>query len=139
MSYAKKIKENVQKKKEGFSSETEFRELINSASVKMLRQFIQRMEAGEIPMDNVSDFIRVIGAYKEINNISDVMDGNSSSGALPELNMRQEKVLNDSLGEGEIKQDEEGHLEVTDMSEEDLAELIRKLDVAQNRTNEEAY
>lgn len=138
MSMTDNIRQGVKKKQGGFSSEAELRELINSAASKSLKQFIQRLDAGEIPIDNISDFIRVIGAYKEINGISEAMEGVADSGRLPELNMRTEKVLEDSISKGKIKKTEEDRVDVMDMSTEDMAELIRQLDIAQNKTNEES-
>lgn len=139
MSMSSNIKQGVKKRKEDFSSEQEVRELLNSATSKSLKLFIQRMEAGEIPIDNISDFIRVIGAYKEINGISEVMDGQGNTGALPEINMRQDKALQDQIQEGKITTDEEGRMDVMDMSAEDMADLIRKMDAAQNAENEGAF
>ena len=139
MSMTDNIRQGVKKKQEGFSSEAELRDLINSAASKSLKQFIQRLDAGEIPIDNISDFIRVIGAYKEINGISEAMEGVADSGRLPELNMRTEKVLEDSINKGKIKKTEEDRVDVMDMSTEDMAELIRQLDIAQNKTNEESF
>lgn len=139
MSMTDNIRQGVKKKQEGFSSEAELRDLINSAASKSLKQFIQRLDAGEIPIDNISDFIRVIGAYKEINGISEAMEGVADSGKLPELNMRTEKVLEDNINKGKIKKTEEDRVDVMDMSTEDMAELIRQLDIAQNKTNEEAF
>lgn len=139
MSMTDNIRQGVKKKQGGFSSEAELRDLINSAASKSLKQFIQRLDAGEIPIDNISDFIRVIGAYKEINGISEAMEGVADSGRLPELNMRTEKVIEDSISKGKIKKTEEDRVDVMDMSTEDMAELIRQLDIAQNKTNEEAF
>lgn len=139
MSMADNIKNKIQKKKEGFSSEQEFRDLLNSAATKSLKQFIQRLDSGEIPIDNISDFIRVIGAYKEINGISEVMDGNSGSGQLPQIGMKQDKIIEDTVREGNLATDEEGTLDVMDLSTDDVAELIRKMDIAQNKENEGAF
>lgn len=139
MSMTDNIRRGVKKKQGGFSSEAELRDLINSAASKSLKQFIQRLDAGEIPIDNISDFIRVIGAYKEINGISEAMEGVADSGRLPELNMRTEKVLEDNINKGKIKKTEEDRVDVMDMSTEDMAELIRQLDIAQNKTNEESF
>ncbi|ANY29211.1 hypothetical protein [Bacillus phage PK16] len=133
------IRQGVKKRKEDYSSEQELRDLLNSATSKSLKLFIQRMEAGEIPIDNISDFIRVIGAYKEINGISEVMDGQGNTGALPEINMRQDKALQDQIQEGKITTDEEGRMDVMDMSADDMADLIRKLDAAKNAENEGAF
>jgi hypothetical protein len=139
MSMADNIRNRIQKKKEGFSSESEVRDLINSAASKSLKKFIQRLDSGEIPIDNVSDFIRIIGAYKEINGISEAMDGNAGAGALPEINMKQDKVLEDSVQKGKMTASEEGRLDVMDMSEEDVAELLRHMDIAQNQQNEGSF
>lgn len=142
MSLAKNIRENVEKRKENISSEQELRELINQAAVKSLKQFIARIDAGEIPIDNMSDFIRVLGAYKEINNITSAMEGTGGGASLPELDLRQEKVLNDHINDGKIKKKEVGdeeRLDVTELSEDDVADLIRQMDIAQNKANEESF
>lgn len=139
MSMADNIKNKIQKKKSEFSSEAELRDLINEAASKSMKMFIQRMSAGEIPIDNMSDFMRVVGVYKEINGISEAMEGQSSSGALPEISMKQDKVFEDSVKEGKINVDEEGLLDVTDMSSDDVEELIRQMDIAQNKANEGSF
>lgn len=139
MSMSDNIKSKIQKKKAEFSSEAELRDLINEASSKAMKMFIQRMSAGEIPIDNMSDFMRVVGVYKEINGISEAMEGNTGSSALPEISMKQDKVLEDTVREGKIDVDEEGLLDVSDMSSEDVAELIRQMDIAQNKANEGSF
>jgi hypothetical protein len=139
MSMADNIREKIKKRKEDFSSEAELRDLINSAASKSLKKFIQRLDTGEIPIDNISDFIRVIGAYKEINGISDVMDGQAGSGALPQVNMRTEKVLEEQVQGGKIKRTEEDRIDIMDMSAEDVTNLIREMDIAQNRENEGSF
>lgn len=139
MSMADKLRQGIQQKKEGFSSEAELRDLLNSATSKSLKQFIQRMEAGEIPIDNISDFIRVIGAYKEINGISEAMEGKAGQAALPELNMRQDKIIEDRVQGGKMAKNEEDRVDIMDMSAEDMAELIREMDIAQNQENEGAF
>lgn len=142
MSMADNIRAGVKKKRDNISSENELRDLINQAASKSLKLFIQRMDAGEIPIDNISDFIRVLGAYKEINDISTTMDGKSGAATLPELDLRQEKVLNDQVNEGKIKRkddDDEERLDVTALSVDDVTDLIRQMDIAQNKTNEETF
>lgn len=139
MSMADNIKSGVKKRKEDFSSESELRDLINMAASKSLKKFIQRLDSGEIPIDNISDFVRVIGAYKEINGISDVMEGQGGQGQLPELSMKQDKVIEDKIQQGKIITNEEGRVNVMDMSAEEMAELIREMDIAQNQENEGAF
>jgi hypothetical protein len=139
MSMADNIKQKIRKKKEDFSSEAELRDLINSAASKSLKKFIQRLDSGEIPIDNISDFIRVIGAYKEINGITDVMDGQAGQGALPQVNMRTEKVLEEQVQEGKLKRNEEDRIDIMDMSAEDVTNLIREMDIAQNKENEGSF
>lgn len=139
MSLADNLRQGIKKKKEGFSSESELRDLINSAASKSLKQFIQRLDAGEIPIDNISDFVRVIGAYKEINGISEAMEGTAGAGQLPELNMKTDKVIDDQVQKGKVKANEEGRLDIMAMSTEDMANLIREIDIAQNKENEGAF
>ena len=97
------------------------------------------MSSGEIPIDNMSDFMRVVGVYKEINGISEAMEGQTTGGALPEISMKQDKVFEDTVRDGKIDVDEEGLLDVTDMSSEEVAELLRQMDIAQNKANEGSF
>ncbi|AGY47317.1 terminase small subunit [Bacillus phage phiNIT1] len=139
MSMADEIRNKINKKKKVLSSEEQVRELINESISVSLLQYLQRLLAGEIPIDNMSDLARVYGIYKEVNNINDAMEGLSGQSTLPEINMRQERVLNEAVSGGKVDVNEEERLDVTDMSTEDVADLIRQMDLAQNKANEEAF
>jgi hypothetical protein len=139
MSMADNIRRKAQQRKTGVSSESEVRDMFNTVASKSLLKFLQRIDTGEIPIDNYSDFIRVLGAYKELNGISEAMDGTGGQSALPEINMKQEKAVEDTVTSGKLVADEEGLLSTDDMSEEDMAELLRQLDIAQNQANEGSF
>ncbi|AYJ75686.1 hypothetical protein BSP18_052 [Bacillus phage BSP18] len=139
MSMADEIRNKINKKKKVLSSEEQVRELINESISVSLLQYLQRLLAGEIPIDNMSDLARVYGIYKEVNNLNDAMEGLSGQSTLPEINMRQERVLNEAVSGGKVDVNEEERLDVTDMSTEDVADLIRQMDLAQNKANEEAF
>jgi len=139
MSMADNIRKKAQQRKTGVSSESEVRDMFNTVASKSLLKFLQRIDTGEIPIDNYSDFIRVLGAYKELNGIQEAMDGKSGQSMLPEINMKQDKVVEDKIAEGKMVTDEEGLISTDDMSEEDMAELLRQLDIAQNQTNEGSF
>ncbi|UPI12313.1 hypothetical protein [Bacillus phage SBSphiJ6] len=139
MSMADEIRNKINKKKKVLSSEEQVRELLNESLSVSLLQYLQRLLAGEIPIDNMSDLARVYGIYKEVNNINDAMEGLSGQSTLPEINMRQERVLNEAVSGGKVDVNEEERLDVTDMSTEDVADLIRQMDLAQNKANEEAF
>lgn len=139
MSMVDNIRESVSKKRGNISAEQELRDLINQAASKSLKQFIARLDAGEIPVDNISDFVRVLGVYKEINDITTTMEGKGNVATLPELDLRQEKVINDKINEGKIKKKEEDRLDIAELSVDDVSELIRQMDIAQNKANEEAF
>lgn len=139
MSMADEIRNKINKKKKVLSSEEQVRELLNESLTVSLLQYLQRLLAGEIPIDNMSDLARVYGIYKEVNNINDAMEGLSGQSTLPEINMRQERVLNEAVSGGKVDVNEEERLDVTDMSTEDVADLIRQMDIAQNKANEEAF
>lgn len=136
MSMADEIRNKINKKKKVLSSEEQVRELINESISVSLLQYLQRLLAGEIPIDNMSDLARVYGIYKEVNNINDAMEGLAGQSTLPEINMKQDKVFDDNIKDGKITSDEEGMLDVMDMSEEDVAALVREFDIAQNKANE---
>ncbi|AIW03354.1 hypothetical protein CPT_Mater197 [Bacillus phage Mater] len=136
---ADNIRKRMEKKKVSMSSESEVRELLNDSISTSLLKFIQRLQSGDIPIDNMSDLARVYGMYKEINGITEAMEGRAGQSALPEINMKQGKALEDTIQEGKITTDEEGRLDVMDMSTDDVAELIRQFDIAQNKENESAF
>ncbi|QZA69718.1 hypothetical protein 035JT004_227 [Bacillus phage 035JT004] len=136
MSMADEIRNKINKKKQVFSSEAQVRELLNDSLSKTLLHYLQRLNTGEIPIDNMSDLARVYGIYKELNNINDAMEGLAGQSTLPEINMKQDKVFDDNIQDGKITSDEEGMLNVMDMSEEDVAALVREFDIAQNKANE---
>lgn len=138
MSMADKLRKNIKKDKTR-TTEEEVRDSLNSAASKSLKQFIQRLDTGEIPIDNISDFVRVLGAYKEINEIESAMEGSTAQSALPEINQRQERVFNDLETEGKLEADEEGTIDVSALSTDDVSDLIRDMDIAQNKDNEEAF
>lgn len=139
MSMADNIRNGISKKKQAFDSEKELRDVLNSALSKGVMKFMQRMDAGEIPIDNIADLHRVVGLYKEMNGIADVMDGQGMSGTLPEINMRQDQVLDEKIRDGKIGTDEEGRVSVMDMTAEEVADLIRDFDIAQNKENEGTF
>jgi len=102
-------------------------------------KFIQRLQSGDIPIDNMADLTRVYGMYKEINGITEAMEGKMGQSALPEINMKQDKALEETIQDGKITADEEGRLDVMDLSTEDVAKLLHQFDMAQNKENESAF
>jgi len=139
MSMADNIRKKAQQRKTGVSSENEVRDMFNTVASKSLLKFLQRIDTGEIPIDNYSDFIRVLGAYKELNGISEAMEGSGGQSTLPEISMKEDKIVEDTISSGKLTTDEEGLISTDDMSEEDMAELLRQLDIAQNQKNEGAF
>jgi hypothetical protein len=139
MSMSDNIKRGVSKKRSDFNSESEVREFFNNAASKTLRKFLQRVDAGEIAMDNFADLQRLFIMYKEINGITEAMEGKAGQSMLPEVNLKQDKVLSDQVDNGKLTEDEEGRLDVETMSMEDVADLLRDMDIAQNKTNEGTF
>lgn len=136
---ADNIRDGLQNRKRADSGEQELRESINFAASKAMQKFIQRLESGEIPIDNMSDFVRVLGAYKEINNIDGLMEGSSLSGALPEVNMRHSAVIEEQLGEMVESEDGEERIDVSKLSTEDMTKLLQSMDREQNKENERSF
>ncbi|AGT13633.1 hypothetical protein BigBertha_60 [Bacillus phage BigBertha] len=139
MSMANNIKKGIKKKNSVFDSQEELRDTLNSAFSSSMKQFIKKLEMGEIPIDNIADAIRVLGAYKELNGIDEMMNGQQGAGMLPEINMRQEKVVDDMVRDGKMAADEEGKIDVSTMDMNDVADLIRNMDIAQNAENEGTF
>ena len=139
MSMADNIKKGIQKKSNVFDAHEELRDKLNTAFSSTMSKFITKLENGEIPIDNIADAIRVFGAYKELNGIDEMMSGQQGAGSLPEINMRQEKVVDDMVRDGKMTSDEEGRIDVSAMDMTDVADLIRNMDIAQNAENEGTF
>ena len=139
MAMADNIKKGVAKKSSMFDSGEELRNDMNIAMSVTMKQFIKKLNMGEIPIDNIADAIRVFSAYKELNGIDEMMSGQQGAGMLPEINMRQEKVVDDMVNNGKMVANEEGRIDVSAMNEDDMKELIRQMDIAQNTENERSF
>lgn len=137
MSMTDKLRESISNIEKESAKEEELRNLLNSASSMLIKQFIQKLHTGEVPLDNIADFVRVLGVYKEINDIDSALEGKQGASALPEIGFKQEKVFDEAVEEGKIGTDEEGLLDVGSLSEEDVQEVLRGLDIQQNKQNEE--
>lgn len=135
------IREGLNKRKRADNGEQELRGLLNQAASQAMKQFIQKMSTGEIPVDNMADFVRLYGAYKEINDVDKVMEGGSGDGALPQLSMKQDEVIEDKVKEGKLISDgdEEGGIDISSMSMDDVADLLQTMDEAQNKENEGSF
>lgn len=138
MSMTDKLRESISNMEKESAKEEELRNLLNSASSMLIKQFIQKLHTGEVPLDNIADFVRVLGVYKEINDIDSALEGKQGASALPEIGFKQEKVFDEAVEEGKIGTDEEGLLDVGSLSEEDVQEVLRGLDIQQNKQNEES-
>lgn len=139
MAMSDNIREGVSQRKADSTPEETLRNLINNAASTSLKQFLQRMEAGEIPIDNMADLMRVVNIYKEINDIDSAIGGASGGESLPALNMKQGNIIEQRVEEGKASTDETGNIDVSDMSEEDIADMIRDMDIEQNSANEETF
>jgi hypothetical protein len=128
------IRNKMNKSREYTSGEERVRNLINNASEVALTQFIQRIESGEIAIDNFADFMRVFGIYQDINQIS---GNDSGSGGTPEIDMRKSKTIQNRIDEGSIVEEEDGELNLENMSSEDMARMIEDMDRDQNSKNQQ--
>ncbi|QQO41150.1 hypothetical protein 015DV002_196 [Bacillus phage 015DV002] len=136
MSMADNIRNKIKKKKDNGTSVEQILDVFNEATSKSVKLHLQKMLTGEIAIDSVSDLHRLFSIWKELNEIEGMIEGGGGQAALPEINMKQEKVFQDQIEDGKISTDEEGHLDVMDMDESEMTELIRQMDIAQNRINE---
>lgn len=136
MSMADNIKNKIKKKKDNSTSIEDILDVFNEATSKSVKLHVQKMLSGEIAVDSVSDLHRLFSIWKEINEIDGMIEGGGGQAALPEINMKQDKVFQDQIESGKISTNEEGQLDVMDMDEGEMSELIRQMDIAQNRINE---
>ena len=136
---ADNIRDGLQIRKRADSGEQELRESINTAATKAMKKFIQRLDNDEIPIDNMSDVVRVLGVYKEINNIEGMMEGSNLSNALPEVNMSRSAVIEAQVGEITESEDGEERIDVTQLTTEDMTKLLENLDREQNKENERSF
>ncbi|AEZ50183.1 hypothetical protein BCPG3_026 [Bacillus phage BCPG3] len=142
MAMVDNIKRNMKTKNNLFDAQEELRQSLNLGFSELMLQFANRVSNGDIKIDNVADAVRAFAVFKELNGIEDVMAGQGKSGALPELNMRQEKVMDDFVREGTLiatDADGEERIDIGSLQDDDVAKMIRDMDIAQNTENEETF
>jgi len=142
MAMVDNIKRNMKTKNNLFDAQEELRQSLNLGFSELMLQFANRVSNGDIKIDNVADAVRAFAVFKELNGIEDIMAGQNKSGALPELNMRQEKVVDDFVREGTLiatDADGEERIDIGSLQDDDVAKMIRDMDIAQNTENEETF
>ncbi|ADH03151.1 terminase small subunit [Bacillus phage W.Ph.] len=141
MAMVNNIKRNLKTKSNAFDAQEELRQSLNLGFSELMLQFANRVQNGDIKIDNVADAVRVMGVFKELNGIDEVMAGQGASGMLPELNMRQEKVMDDLATSGVVVKEENDNgdetLDISNITDDDVAQMLQNMDIAQNSENEE--
>lgn len=138
-SMADNIRKGVETKRYGVDSEKEVRDKLNTGLSKLMTKFLSNIDSDGVAIDNVADFARVMAMYKEINDIQGKLESNSVGGALPQVSLGQSKVIEKQVEEGKAKVDEEEKLDISDMTEEDIASMILEMDKEKNKENEGAF
>ena len=123
MSMADRIRENAEQKKLERTPEQRLRDTFNTASLTLINQFMAKVMAGSIDIDDVGDLTRLFQIYMQINNINDGMQ--DGTGQLPALSATQKEIITDKIATERVTIDgEEDEIisldELTKLSDEEI-------------------
>lgn len=147
MASADSIRDNLDRVKNEAHAKQEVAKAFNVSAKKLIDKFMDRVTNGDIELDSVQDMSKIYGIWKDINDLD--IDGNSGTGAIPELNMAEEGSIESRLNvvkttavdmDGQTSVKKEVNLEdLANLSVEDVNQLLNdrgKVLNDENATNE---
>lgn len=147
MASADSIRDNLDRVKNEAHAKQEVAKAFNVSAKKLIDKFMDRVTNGDIELDSVQDMSKIYGIWKDINDLD--IDGNSGTGAIPELNMAEEGSIESRLNvvkttavdmDGQTSVKKEVNLEdLANLSVEDVNQLMNdrgKVLNDENATNE---
>lgn len=147
MASADSIRDNLDRVKNEAHAKQEVAKAFNVSAKKLIDKFMDRVTNGDIELDSVQDMSKIYGIWKDINDLD--IDGNSGTGAIPELNMAEEGSIESRLNvvkttavdmDGQTSIKKEVNLEdLANLSVEDVNQLLNdrgKVLNDENATNE---
>ncbi|QPI18394.1 hypothetical protein [Enterococcus phage EFGrNG] len=142
MSMADRIKENAEQKKMERTSEQRLRDTFNNASLTLINQFMAKVMAGSIDIDDVGDLTRLFQIYMQINNINAGMQ--EGTGQLPALSATQKDIIADKVSteKATIDGEEEEVVsleELAKLSDEEIDKMLLDKEIQMNKENEATF
>lgn len=132
MASADSIRDNLDRVKNEAHAKQEVAKAFNVSAKKLIDKFMDRVTNGDIELDSVQDMSKIYGIWKDINDLD--IDGNSGTGAIPELNMAEEGSIESRLNvvkttavdmDGQTSVKKEVNLEdLANLSVEDVNQLM---------------
>ena len=142
MSWADKVRDNVNREKGNKNSKDEVREAFNHTTLKLIKQFADNVEMGAVEVRDMNDMARLYNIFMSIN---DLENGEEGSGRLPGLPRSQVEVFGETVntiesdeadGEDQDFIDEEAFNERT---AKDIEKMLLEREKAVNETNEGTF
>lgn len=117
----------------------------NGVAGDLLAKAIGDIKSGKIEIRDTTDLEKVYRIFKDVNQITDGINGSDGEGALPELNAGQEHVIEqrvkvntqtETTANGDVKQTKTIKLsDLADLSSEDVGKMIQEKEKTQNNEN----
>nr|DAI05676.1 MAG TPA: hypothetical protein [Herelleviridae sp.] len=142
MSMADRLKDNAEQKKLERTPEQKLRDTFNVASTTLINQFMAKVTAGAVEIDDVGDLTRLFQIYTQINNINDGMQ--EGTGSLPALTSTQKNIISATIPTEtvEVNGEEEEILSLDELAELSDAQLEKALldrEIQMNKENEATF
>ena len=140
------VKDEVEKIKGTGSSNVEaIAQEFNGVAGDLLKKALSDIKSGNIQIRDTTDLEKVYRIYKDVNGLTDGMQGTEGEGALPELNAGQEHVIEqrvkvntqtETTVNGDVKQTKTIKLsDLADLSSEDVSAMMHEHEKKANNEN----
>lgn len=140
------VKDEVQKIKGSGSANVEsIAHEFNGVAGDLLAQAVADIKSGKIQIRDTTDLEKVYRIYKDVNGLTDGMQGTEGEGALPELNAGQEHVIEqrvkvntqtETTANGDVVQKKTIKLsDLADMSSANVGSMITEHEKKANNDN----
>lgn len=138
MSLTQQMREKLENEKKKVNAKDQLVDSFNDASLTLIKQFIGNVKSGAISIDDTADLMRLFQIYEKIN---DIQTGDSGSGQLPAMTGGQKGVLDESLNTQKkiingVEEDVVDLDELSNLSMEEVTNLLNKREVTVNKENE---
>lgn len=142
MGLAERLAENARRKKIERTSEEKLRDTFNDASTTLINQFMAKVMAGAIQIDDVGDLTRLFSIYMQINQI-DAMSGDGN-GTLPALSSGQKDIISETIEteSTEVNGEEQEVISLVDlagMDDKTIDKMLLEKEVEMNKENEATF
>lgn len=140
------VKDEVEKiKGTGSSSIEAIAQEFNGVAGELLKNAVADIKSGKMPVRDVTDLEKVYRIFKDVNNITDSLNGAEGEGKLPELDSGQEHIIEqrvkvntklETTPEGDVKQTKTIKLsDLANLNSEEVSSMMHEHEKQANNEN----